>query len=158
MAMMNFFKAFKKVSITLSDTNFHKWQVIVDLKGPWLGALWTRSPDQQSSHRNLFNMLSCMLFFNIAGQSFRRVCESSDEVYVYGNDGNERKRVTRTTFAFTIRASQEMCLLFRSCLESDLKNINWPTTLPKQQFYIDLDIIHAGTNSWGFPRSHHIII
>uniref|UniRef100_A0A1A9Z5X6 F-box domain-containing protein n=1 Tax=Glossina pallidipes TaxID=7398 RepID=A0A1A9Z5X6_GLOPL len=156
MAMMNIFKAFKKVSISLSEFNFHKWQVIVDLKGPWLGALWKRSSDRQTSHRNLFNMLSSMLFFNIAGQSFRRVWESSNEVYVYGNDGAERKRVTRTTFAFTIRASREICLLFRSCLESDLKNIKWPTTLPKQQFYIDLEIKGAGMNSWGYSRSQHI--
>uniref|UniRef100_A0A1A9UTW7 F-box domain-containing protein n=1 Tax=Glossina austeni TaxID=7395 RepID=A0A1A9UTW7_GLOAU len=156
MAMMNVFKAFKKVYISLSEFDCHKWQVIVDLKGPWLGALWTRSPDQQSNHRDLFNMLSSMLLYNIVGQSFRRVWESSNALYVYGNDGDERKRPTRTTFAFTIRGPQEISSLFRSCLESDLGNINWSITLPTQQFYIDLDIIRPGINSWGYSSSHQL--
>ena len=68
-----FFKAFDKSIISSTAMPLH-WRIVVELRGPWLGILWTsknRSLNQSSHRCNLLVILSEMLLANITGRGFK---------------------------------------------------------------------------------------
>lgn len=54
------------------------WRIVVELRGPWLGTLWTskgKSFNQSRYRCNLLVILSEMLMANITGRGFKLVRE-----------------------------------------------------------------------------------
>lgn len=50
------------------------WRIVVELRGPWLGTLWTskgKSFNQSRYRCNLLVILSEMLMANITGRGFK---------------------------------------------------------------------------------------
>lgn len=92
-----------------------------------------------------------LLLFN-----FRRVWECPSELYVFGNDTSNGKRVPRTFFTFTVHGSKKICSLFQSCLERDGQEFVWPVKWPKDQFTVNLDITCKEAMKWGCSKSQHL--
>ncbi|XP_014097346.2 uncharacterized protein [Bactrocera oleae] len=158
LTLMRFFKKFGKSSIISSTAMPLHCRIVVELKGPWLGMLWTsksRARDQQEKRCNLLIILSEMLMANITGKAFKRVWECLNEVYVFGNDTSNCKRVPKTLFTFTVHGSKKICSLFRSCLEEP-NDFLWPTKWPRDQFTVNLDITCKEAMKWGCSKSQHM--
>ena len=93
---------------------------------------------------NLIFLSSNLLFV----YNFRRVWECLNEIYVFGNDTSNSKRVPKTLFTFTVHGSKKICSLFRSCLEDDPSFV-WPSKWPRDQFTVSLDITCKEAMKWG---------
>ncbi|XP_036337983.1 uncharacterized protein LOC118747887 [Rhagoletis pomonella] len=159
LTLMRFFKKFDKSTIISSAAMPLHSRIVVELRGPWLGMLWTsksRSRDQPEKRCNLLLILSEMLMANITGKAFKRVWECLSEIYVYGNDISNTKRVPKTLFTFTMHGSKKICSLFRSCLEVDANDFVWPTKWPRDQFSVNLDITCKEAMKWGCSKSQHM--
>ncbi|XP_067648420.1 uncharacterized protein [Eurosta solidaginis] len=159
LTLMRFFKKFDKSAVISSTTMPLHSRIVVELKGPWLGMLWTsktRSRDQPEKRCNLLIILSEMFMANITGKSFKRVWECLNEIYVFGNDTSNCKRVPKTLFTFTVHGSKKICSLFRSCLEEESNDFIWPSKWPRDQFTVNLDIACKEAMKWGCSKSQHM--
>ncbi|XP_004525569.2 uncharacterized protein LOC101457797 [Ceratitis capitata] len=158
LTLMRFFKKFDKSTIiSINAMPLHS-RIVVELKGPWLGMLWTsksRCRDQPEKRCNLLIILAEMLMASITEKSFKRVWEYLSEIYVFGNDTSKCKRVRKTLFTFTVNGSKKICSLFRSCLE-DPNDFVWPIKWPRDQFTVTLDITCKEAMKWGCSKSLHM--
>ncbi|KNC24721.1 hypothetical protein FF38_05439 [Lucilia cuprina] len=156
--LMKLVKAFDKSIISSTGMPLH-WRIVVELKGPWLGTLWTSKGQPRNHFRNRCNLLVIlaeMLMANISGRGFKHVWECPNEMYVFGNDTSNSNHVPITLFTFTVYGSKKICNLFRSCLEDEPENFQWPAKWPNDQFTVNLDIICKAAMKWGCSKSQHM--
>ncbi|XP_065361252.1 uncharacterized protein LOC135954933 [Calliphora vicina] len=152
--LMRLVKAFDKSIISSSLMPLH-WRIVVELRGPWLGTLWTskgRNLNPARHRCNLLVILSEMLMANITGRSFKHVWESASEMYVFGNDTSNSNHVPITLFTFTVYGSKKICNLFRSCLEDEPEQFQWPSKWPNDQFTVNLDIVCKEAMKYGCSK------
>ncbi|KAM7357125.1 uncharacterized protein ACRADG_002618 [Cochliomyia hominivorax] len=151
-------KSFDKSIISSTGLPLH-WRTVIELKGPWMGILWTskgRSLNRSKHHCNLLVILAEMLMANITGRGFKHVWECPNEIYVFGNDTRNDNHVPITLLTFTVYGSKKIANLFRSCLEDEPEQFQWPSKWPNDQFTINLDIMCKEAMKWGCSKSQHI--
>ena len=66
--------------------------------------------------------------------------ESPKESRVFGNNTSNSRTAPVTLFTFNVYGPEEICNLFRFCLENESEQFEWPSRLPMDEFTVDLDI------------------
>uniref|UniRef100_A0A1B0BEJ3 F-box domain-containing protein n=1 Tax=Glossina palpalis gambiensis TaxID=67801 RepID=A0A1B0BEJ3_9MUSC len=119
---------------------YKPYKVAIKLMGAYLKTSWNSKP-HVIEPKDLLIMLSKMLSADMTATAFRQCGETTYALHVFGNGQIVMESVPYTMFDFIISGSRKICSLFRSCVESNLENFNWPSNLPQDRYNFTFKIV-----------------